>query len=685
MSSNLSYNILTFDIPTVSKTFYFSEIEIPGSHRVHHFLLSDKIKESFTPNIEFLYTTFSEAKDGFTPLNLQISKLRYSFLKRYYSYLIYAYFKQNGFLVNKDFVNDIEVRLIEKVYATHTLYNKFTLRIQFKNVSEKGELLIAYNGDSKVLTRSINELIEGVNPSSIKKFVFEDNIYNFQKLSDEDREIIDLDKSYPILNLDIIHDLKQTVPAPDKSNKYLRFKHKITDFINHQLKNEIFQGLVPITDFNFLKVDTKHIGAVKSDSNVMLFGKNGNGVNATGFNAYTGLKNAGPFQKCKPLVVNVFYICHSSDVEVARKLAGDFKKGVGAYQGINQLAKIAIHTTKESSIVYENEFEPYDEIEHSILNEKQFDETETYFAIYISHVDKHHPNKDYRKTYYKLKQLLLKKNIHSQVIVKDKMLAKGESFGYSLNNIAIAMLAKLGGIPWRIKATKQDELIIGVGAFKNTEIGVRYIGNAFSFQNTGLFNEFDCFVEDTPAVLAGSIHDAIVKFTQVNSEPQRLIIHFYKTMSDKEIRPILDKLKSLGLKIPVFIVTINKTESKDIIAWDNDWADLMPLSGQFVNIGFNNFLLFNNTRYQGNTHSKSEGYPFPVKLKFTSIPEEALDGKVIRELIDQIYQFSRMYWKSVKQQHLPVTIKYPEMVAEIFPHFEAYHLPEFGKDKLWFL
>lgn len=51
----------------------------------------------------------------------------------------------------------------------------------------------------------------------------------------------------------------------------------------------------------------------------------------------------------------------------------------------------------------------------------------------------------------------------------------------------------------------------------------------------------------------------------------------------------------------------------------------------------------------------------------------------------QIYKFSRMYWKSVKQQNLPITIKYPEMVAEIVPHFEDDYLPEFGRRNLWFL
>jgi hypothetical protein len=40
----------------------------------------------------------------------------------------------------------------------------------------------------------------------------------------------------------------------------------------------------------------------------------------------------------------------------------------------------------------------------------------------------------------------------------------------------------------------------------------------------------------------------------------------------------------------------------------------------------------------------------------------------------------------VRQQNLPVTIKYPEMVAQIAPHFSGGDIPAtIGKDNLWFL
>lgn len=99
------------------------------------------------------------------------------------------------------------------------------------------------------------------------------------------------------------------------------------------------------------------------------------------------------------------------------------------------------------------------------------------------------------------------------------------------------------------------------------------------------------------------------------------------------------------------------------------------------------YLLFNNSRYSDSpTFQSSESYPFPIKLKITSPTPEALqDTKMIKKLIEQVYQFSRLYWKSLRQQNVPITIKYPEMVAEIAPNFDNKEIPPYGKEILWFL
>ena len=148
-------------------------------------------------------------------------------------------------------------------------------------------------------------------------------------------------------------------------------------------------------------------------------------------------------------------------------------------------------------------------------------------------------------------------------------------------------------------------------------------------------------------------------------------------------------LHSLNIDVPVYIVTINKTESEDIVLFDEESTyssynyqtgqsesvkSLMPFSGRWVNLGpskeGHRYLLCNNTRYEGEKFSVMDGFPFPVKLTIACPNrDDEIDTPVVQQLIDQVYQFSRIYWKSVKQQGLPVTIKYPEMIAEIMPHF----------------
>jgi len=247
-------------------------------------------------------------------------------------------------------------------------------------------------------------------------------------------------------------------------------------------------------------------------------------------------------------------------------------------------------------------------------------------------------------------------------------------------------LAKLNGVPWRLKRTIANELIVGVGAFKNNSLDEKYLGSAFCFSNDGHFKGFECYSATDTFMLAGSISKAVRKYRSENTEVKRLVIHFYKTMGKKELEPIEMQLKELGLDIPVIIITVNKTESKDLVIFDSNHKELIPISGTFICIGRNDFLLCNNTRYGSSATEKIEGFPFPIRIKIASTDKTVLeDGKAITDLIDQVYQFSRMYWKSVKQQNLPVTIKYPEMVAEIFPYFENKSIPSFGRDNLWFL
>lgn len=66
--------------------------------------------------------------------------------------------------------------------------------------------------------------------------------------------------------------------------------------------------------------------------------------------------------------------------------------------------------------------------------------------------------------------MFLNEGIVTQVVDYEKMVVNIENqynFQFSLQNMALAIHAKLGGAPWKLAVTDKKELVIGVGAFTN--------------------------------------------------------------------------------------------------------------------------------------------------------------------------------------------------------------------------
>lgn len=700
---NLTFNLLTFTHPHDELTFWFTNEEQDGLCRVHKNLVPDEVRDKFGEQ-EHYYTSFEQQTEGFIGITkktkpdfksstddggrgrrkmIENSAFTRSVLRKYYNKQIYQYFKDLGHLVKPNFIDDIEVWFPKKKGDIQYNYvEKFTLKVQLARITEKPELVITSAGISRIFKKSVLDLLAMVAPDCFNWVIFEKQLYRYEELPDKPK--MELDKVFPVWNFDIRDALQLPTEAPDRTNKYTKFKSNIDTFYEHFICKNGFTKIIPIDSKSFVPVKVVKINSVKEKSNELLFYND-----APDIVPFNGMRK-GPYKGSDYTNIQFFYIFHEDDREIADTLHNYFTDGLYSFKGLYQFAKVPYHTKRGFSIPFTNKDNPLEEIERELIK-REFKPEIHYFAIYISPHSKHHPSREIKSVYYRVKELLLKRDITSQAIDAEKVrvaLADEKSrYDYSLNNIAIAILAKLDGIPWQLNAKLKNELIVGVGAFRHVDTDVQYLGSAFSFTNNGKFKRFECFQKDQTDELAGSILDQIKEYVSVNSNINRLIIHFYKNMSRKELEPIEEGLNNLDLNIPVFIVSINKTESHDIVAFDNGSKELMPLSGTYINVGANQYLLFNNVRYFENSRIGAiDGYPFPIKLSVRCThEEEAKDQKVVRELINQVYQFSRMYWKSVRQQNLPVTIKYPEMVAEIFPHFSGNEIPEFGKDNLWFL
>lgn len=133
--------------------------------------------------------------------------------------------------------------------------------------------------------------------------------------------------------------------------------------------------------------------------------------------------------------------------------------------------------------------------------------------------------------------------------------------------------------------------------------------------------------------------------------------------------------------IPFAILEINDTKSKVDICFDADYEMGMPQSGAYVKVGSNEYLLFNNNRFIKKPISIED--ELPIKIKIPYADQEIFHNK---ELLSQVYEFSRLNWKCLKQRSQPITIYFSKLIADFSAHFSG-KIPntEIAQKRPWFL
>ena len=747
MNQDLFLNTLTFSYPTDKVTCYFS-IKNDNHHK------SDRIMSRIAwpkevkaaglfegaGNINILYASDSALKD-FHPVEIDFNDPdNENFVKRYYNHQLLKYLSQFKELIftKSGITNDLQVWVqavgeeekVDVLGSEVRLWklDRFTIKVRFDSFNKKPYILISNDRPARLLNTPLSYLfnLAAPNPFDSESLITASDVTKVMTRTETDkgeceRRIYRLDflqsknieynasTTRPILSGALMRKLKidTTDKNTSRESKYVRYLNKITYFKDKYLSDSKLQEIFPNLASDFTKVNLLQIGATDSSKRMLRFG---NG--ATNAVPQIGINN-GPARKCPYADVRLIGIVHNDDRNEGGELFRAFHDGNYKNSALSKRLSAYIGTSvsyspKELSIIYTDSNNPLPEIRKAMLSDAYLNRNTDvkYVGIYFSPINKYTGENEARECYYKVKELFLNYDIPTQCIDVVKMkeafqkdeTSQKKNYIYSLQNMAIAICAKLCGLPWLLDEAIKKELIIGIGTFRSDNC--QYIGAAFSFDNTGAFHSYSYYQKSELKELVGAIKDAIIRYRSANNTLDRIIIHYYKKLSRKrEFILIENMLNTLNLDIPVYVVSINKTESEDIVLFDklSSYIDknlqthqsLMPFSGCWINLGEvregQRYLLCNNTRYNEFQYNKMDGFPFPVKLTITCPNHpETLDESVVNQLIDQVYQFSRIYWKSIKQQGLPVTIKYPEMIAEIMPHFDN---PTAYSDQrsLWFL
>ena len=617
--------------PLTNEITIYSRNETTADSRTAYRGAFNRPEEAIPADRESVIWSLTGKKEAAITLDYQNN---FNITKLYYSNLLLNHLGKSKSLIMSDgFIGELYIYQKEDRSSSdiYSLCDQFRLRFHYDFDSRVYNLIVIYGGKSLLSTQPLGNY-DTIPTESIARVLYKNQVIKYGHLSEEKKK--DIGNIYPIINrtistyinIDFYQALKKK-----RGNSYLNYFNQINTFSKRFLFGKSIGAKYEILDNGFLKVREDQIKRTSRGSNLLAFGKK-----QTSFNVYNGLKQYGPLYVPDTSNLRYLFLFHKDDNSLANQLFSYFNKGLKGFPGLQSFIGLPFNmetVDRNNSIKFSGEY-PSSEIAASVKN-LSLDPKLNYIAIYLSRISKDDPDQGRIEEYFKIKEILLKRNISSQVVHTEKI--QSPAFNYFLPNIAIALLAKAGGRPWLLAGPVHQDLIVGIGARKS-KMGT-YIGNAICFANDGSFEEFDAFSSNGISSLGDAFKQSIKNFVASTSQKdvERLVVHFYKEMSSKEAKNLERVLSSLEINIPYVVLSITESTSNEFVVFDDSFEGKMPVSGHFIKIANRDYLLCNNTRYEERTATKIDEYPLPIRIKISQ--SRGLDSnhpKLIMDLIDQV-------------------------------------------------
>lgn len=592
---------------------------------------------------------------------------------KYYDFLLLKLLLGTDEIIDRSFVQT-PVLWVKKVREySYTAFGRFELKVVYPYDSNQPAIRIAYLGQSLLLNSSLQRIDENGPEAAaeVSRVFFEKRIYPFKKLPDE--ALGRREAQYPILNRKLARALHIAWPDTRTGKKHQDHLQLLQEIKDKLCYNTAFTDLFqPEQQFYAIP----RFGKLAAVDTSFVFGQ---GQRHT--DIYKALQQYGPYKPLKEKQLAVFFIYHADDAGLKQQLSqlilgNDRQAGMGHY------LKIAVMHDARLDIVL-NRQEKETETVKTAIRQMELRSDIGYIAIYISPYGKFDSDAQKHRIYYQVKEILLQRSIVSQTIDAQKAKLSAAALRYWIPNISIATIAKLGGIPWVLDSSDEPELVVGFGLYSSVKYQLRSVGASFCFSPKGVFRGFDYFAESETYSISALLEEALKRYIAQEGKPKRLIIHYYKTISKREFEPVRKMIHQFSADIPIFVVEIKSNAVVHSFVRDTKHASGLPVDGSVFRVGKLSYLLYING-FDGQGEAKHQ--PMPMHCQLKASDNALLDDPVlVMELLGQVYQFSKLHWRSIKQSPLAVTVDYPRLLVSHTTWFDGYSLPEKVKGMPWFL
>lgn len=292
--------------------------------------------------------------------------------------------------------------------------------------------------------------------------------------------------------------------------------------------------------------------------------------------------------------------------------------------------------------------------------------------------------------YLHSKAVLLMAGVAAQEARLSTITRRPYELQYILQNVAVALYAKMKGVPWTVDQdlTIADELVIGIGAAElsdsRTAERQRFIGITTVFRGDGnyLLGQLarESSYAEYPAVLRDSTRDAIEEIKNRNGwqpgDTVRIIFHAARPPRNVDFAQIMeDVVRTIGKEQHVEFAFLTVSHEHPFALFDTSQAgretakgrkgEFAPDRGLIVQTGDHSRLISTS----GVTLVKRAGLPLPRLLQVHL--HRASTFTDLHYLSEQALKFTGLSWRSTQPAADPVTIYYSELIARLLGRLKA--------------
>ncbi len=311
MQQSLQLNIIPFTAPFQKAEFAFYKERFDGSYPIFKGDLEGLLDDKFTAlelvELEKLYTDFEPAKEGAIVLEIDMLETPH-FASHYYRHLIRKHFTGIANIMHQNFTSETEVWFLNSTLSNqkYNVYNQFTLKVQYARVTQGHELVLSYDGTTKVLTQSI-ATINNFQTEFYNWINCEGVLYRWKYFPQHLKGKYDV--SYPVVSNTLKPHFEIAFDVPDLKNRYPKYFKPLNNFYKDYLDTDAFRSILPISPDGFYKPTETQVRVINASSNDLLYA---NGK--TGKEPKKDFKYKGPYAlPTSPSNFKFFFIYQSSD------------------------------------------------------------------------------------------------------------------------------------------------------------------------------------------------------------------------------------------------------------------------------------------------------------------------------------------------------------------------------------